>query len=578
VADSRPPAFAAWRPDQALLDAISIATLAVTHDGAIAACNEAAVVHLDEPADAMMGADFVDLVFAPAERGAAGEVLQQALHGARWSGELPIRGRDEVAMPAALSISPVYAGGEVVGALLLIEDAASTAGRSHGLGDRLSRLARVTAELLFAEHVDAVTKIVINHMADAAGATVASLSMLVDDETLVLVGLRGGLEGAASRWATYAVAANTPAGETVRTGRALVLSGRDSIHDRYPDLETAAEGERSMVCLPLRIGARAIGVVTMSFPGRQTFDSAELEFFHLLADTCAQALDRMQAVESAALEAAKLQFLADASAELSNSLDYEVTLRNVADLVVPRWADWCSIALAEDGMLHTLAVAHVDPAKVVIAEDYQRRFPPDPASNRGAYQVLRTGESELMPEITDAMLTEAVSDPAQLDILHQLDFASALLVPLRLKDRVVGVLTWVSGAGGRRFGPADRAFAEEVARRAAVAIENAQLHSELLEAADRLQQVVRPPPLPEIAGWELAAHYQSAGHADVGGDFYDIVTLDEDRIALFVGDVMGRGVQAVSAMAEIRSAVRTLIGVDPEPQWVLRRHDTLFGH
>jgi serine phosphatase RsbU (regulator of sigma subunit) len=140
------------------------------------------------------------------------------------------------------------------------------------------------------------------------------------------------------------------------------------------------------------------------------------------------------------------------------------------------------------------------------------------------------------------------------------------------------VLTWVSGAGGRRFGPADRVFAEEVARRATVAIENAQLHSELRQAADRLQQVVRPPPLPEIAGWELAAHYQSAGHADVGGDFYDIVTLDEDRVALFVGDVMGRGVQAVSAMAQIRSAVRTLIGVDPEPQWVLRRLDTLFSH
>jgi serine phosphatase RsbU (regulator of sigma subunit) len=120
-------------------------------------------------------------------------------------------------------------------------------------------------------------------------------------------------------------------------------------------------------------------------------------------------------------------------------------------------------------------------------------------------------------------------------------------------------------------------FAEELANRAAVAIENAQLHSELREVADRLQRVVLPPPLPEVDGWELAAHYQSAGHTDVGGDFYDIVALDEDRLALFVGDVMGRGVQAVTAMAQMRSAVRTLVGVEPEPQWVLRRLDTLFA-
>jgi serine phosphatase RsbU (regulator of sigma subunit) len=191
--------------------------------------------------------------------------------------------------------------------------------------------------------------------------------------------------------------------------------------------------------------------------------------------------------------------------------------------------------------------------------------------------VLRTGQGELLSEITTDMLRDAVDSPDQLDIINQLDFASALLVPLQVKERVLGVLTWVNGAGRRRFGPADQAFAEEVARRAAIAIENAQLHSELREAADRLQRVVLPPPLPEIDGWELASHYQSAGHADVGGDFFDVVVLDDSRIAVVVGDVMGRGVQAVTSMAQMRSAVRTLIGVEPEPQWVLRRLDTLFA-
>jgi serine phosphatase RsbU (regulator of sigma subunit) len=573
VVDSAPGSAVPWQADQALLDAISIATLAVGRDGKVVALNRAALERF-ETAD-VLGAQILDL-FGEGDRGAVDEVLQQALHGVGWAGELELRGRGDASSTAALTLSPVVVGDDTVGAVVLVDHAAGDTG-ARRLADRLTRLARATAELVFAEHVDAVTKIVIDHMADAAGATVGSLSV-VDGDTLVLVGLRGGRDGAASRWATYPIAANTPAGETVRTGRVLVLNGRDEIRRRYPDLEAAAEGERSMVCLPLHIGARVIGVVTMSFPGRRLFDAAELEFFHLLADTCAQALERMRAVEAASSEAAKLQFLADASAQLASSLDYEATLRSIARLAVPRWADWCAISLARDGVLHTLAVAHNDPGKVALAEEYQHRFPPDPNSGRGAYQVLRTGQSELTSLSTDEMLTTAVSDPEQLRMLRELDFVSALLVPLRRGDKVAGVLTWVSGADRRRFGPADQVFAEEIASRAAIAIENAQLHSELREVADRLQRVVLPPPLPEVDGWELAAHYQPAGHTDVGGDFFDILALDDDRTAVFVGDVMGRGLQAVTAMAQIRSAVRTLVGVEPEPQWVRRLHDALFAH
>lgn len=566
-----------WQPDCALIDALPLAAVAVDVEGRVRYSNKEAHEFFGRSADELASEDFVDVLFAEPERGPVAEILSQVRAGRRWGGEMPVLGRDGLTRPAAMSLAAVRHQGLVAGALLLAEDVSGSHQRTHRLADRLTRLARVTGELLFADDLEAVTKIVIEHMADAAGATVASLSVLVDDDTLALIGLRGGREGAASRWATYSVHADTPASEAVRTGQTLVLVDREAIRERFPEIESAAEGERSMVCLPLRVAARSIGVTTMTFPGRRTFDTAELEFFRVLADTCAQAIDRMQALADAADQASKLQFLADASVELASSLDYEATLRNVARLAVPGFADWCSIALAQDGELRTLAVAHVDPEKVALAEEFQRRWPADPDSGRGSYQVLRSGQSELTPEITDEMLAAAIDDEGQLEVVRQLNFRSALAVPLAAKERVLGVITWVTGDQGRRFGPSDLTFGEDLARRAAVAIDNSQLHSEVREVAIRLQEAVLPAGLPNVPGWQMEARYLQAGHTDAGGDFYDVILLEEGRLALFVGDVMGRGVQAAAAMAQMRSAIRTLVAVEPDPNVVLDRLDLLFS-
>ena len=565
-----------WQPDAGLLDALSSAAVVVDGDGLVRHANAAAYELFDTTAARTVDRPLPEVMFAEPEQGAVREILGQVLTGHRWRGELPVPGREGTAHSIETTFAPIRHQGEVVGTLLIAQELVGTEAHAHLLAERLTRLARVTAELLFADDVEAVTKIVIQHMADAAGATVASVSLLVDENTLQLIGLRGGRDRAAARWGTYGVHDHTPASEAVRTGRTVVLSGREEIHARFPDLEVASEGERSMVCLPLMVAGRSVGVATMSFPGRRTFDAAELEFFRVLADTAAQAIDRTRALEEAADQAAKLQFLVDASAELASSLDYESTLGNVARLAVPWFADWCSIALEQDGELRTIEVAHLDPTKLAIAEEYQRRFPSDPDSDAGGYQVLRTGRSELAPEITDEILVEAVEDPEQLEMLRELNFRSAMLVPLKVKDRVFGVITWVAGEGGRRFKETDLAFGEELARRAAVAIDNAQLHSEMREMASGLQRAVLPAALPEVAGWDMAARYLPAGRTDAGGDFYDVVALADDQLALFVGDVMGRGVHAAAAMAQMRSTLRTLVAVDSDPEAVLRKLDMLF--
>jgi serine phosphatase RsbU (regulator of sigma subunit) len=161
-------------------------------------------------------------------------------------------------------------------------------------------------------------------------------------------------------------------------------------------------------------------------------------------------------------------------------------------------------------------------------------------------------------------------------MLRELALHSALTVPLIADERPLGTISWINGETGRRFSSDDIPFAEDLARRAATAIDNALLHSELREVAERLQEAVRPAALPELPGWQLDAAYSTAGRASVGGDFYDVIPLSDGRVAFAVGDVMGRGVAAAAAMSQIRAALRALVAVDPDPRTVLTRLDLLY--
>jgi GAF domain-containing protein len=452
----------------------------------------------------------------------------------------------------------------------------SDAVQTRRLGD-LTRLARVTAELARADTVELVTKIVITHSADAVGATMASLTLLEDSDVLRVVAMRGYDGVDPTTWERYPLSRPTPASDAVRTGAQVVLVGEQAIATRYPDLPEIHLGERSVVCLPLRVSTRTIGAIGLSFPGRRTVEPAEMEFFEILADTCAQVLERIAAQEAAARQTARLAFLADATTELARSLDYEATLQAVARLAVPTFADWCAIDLVEDGRLHRLAVEHVDPAKVALAHELQERYPPDPDAPTGPWNVMRTGRSELIHEITDEMLVAGAVDEEHLRIARDLKLRSAATVPLAARGRVLGVITWVSAESGRLYGADDLALAEDLAIRAAVAIDNSQLHSETLAAAERLQHAVLPARLPTIAGWDLASFYSPSGRTEVGGDFYDAVPLADGRVVLFVGDVMGRGVAAAAAMAQMRAATRAYAAVDPAPAVVMSKLDTMFA-
>jgi PAS domain S-box-containing protein len=183
---------------------------------------------------------------------------------------------------------------------------------------------------------------------------------------------------------------------------------------------------------------------------------------------------------------AVLRFLAEASKALAALLDVPSTLQKVARLAVPDFADWCAVDLLdEDVALRRVAVAHADPAKVALAHELHRRYPPDPNAAVGTWKVLRTGRAEIVSEISDSLLRESIADEALLSIIRELGLKSYIAVPLMVRGKSLGVLTFIAAESGRHYGPEDLLLAEDLGQRAAIAIENAHLYSELKEADRR---------------------------------------------------------------------------------------------
>jgi PAS domain S-box-containing protein len=197
---------------------------------------------------------------------------------------------------------------------------------------------------------------------------------------------------------------------------------------------------------------------------------------------------RRLAVEQAARATAetserRMEFLARASAALASSLDYETTLATVARLAVPEMADWCAVDLVEEGgTIRRLSVEHEDPAKVQLVKELSERFPPAPDAPTGAPNVIRTGKSELVQDVPDSLLVEAAPDAEYLRILRKLGLRSYVIAPLAARGRVFGAITFVQAESGRRFDREDCLLVEDLAVRAAIAIDNARLVRELERA------------------------------------------------------------------------------------------------
>jgi signal transduction histidine kinase/ActR/RegA family two-component response regulator len=262
----------------------------------------------------------------------------------------------------------------------------------------------------------------------------------------------------------------------------------DVVQDKdFPRAPVAArEGLHGAFGFPIRLGGEVLGVIEFFSPEIRHPDDHLLGMLATVGSQVGQFIERKRGEEALRRSEGVSRFLADASAALAAVTDYESTLQKVARLAVPFFADWCCVdLLEEDGTLRRLAVAHVDPTKVQLAYELYRRYPPDLAAPQGVWNILRTGQSEIIPQISEDHLAATVRDRELLRILRELGLKSYIGVPLTARGKVLGVLTFIAAESGRRYEPGDLAAAEDLAHRAAVAIENARLYQALREADRR---------------------------------------------------------------------------------------------
>jgi PAS domain S-box-containing protein len=246
------------------------------------------------------------------------------------------------------------------------------------------------------------------------------------------------------------------------------------------------EGIRSAMIVPWVVDAAMNGAIIYYWKTPRKFSLDDVDYALALSNLSASALNRLELNEQNRRERQRLAFLAEASAVLASSLDYESTLERVARLAVSYMAEWCTVHVAEDGKLSRLVTAHADPSMADLAQEYEHKYPEQIVPEHGAGKVFYTGEPEIVSMITDEMLAAAAIDGEHLRLLQKFQLSSSIVVPLKSRDSVLGAIRLL-GTKGRYFGESDVQLALNLGERAAVAIENAQLHHALLEQTTELR-------------------------------------------------------------------------------------------
>jgi PAS domain S-box-containing protein len=275
---------------------------------------------------------------------------------------------------------------------------------------------------------------------------------------------------------------------------------------------------------------------------------------------------------------ARLALLAEAGLVLDRSLDLRETFMALANLMVPEVAELCVIdLLGRDGDIRgAVAAAGADPDAARAVEQMRRDFPLDPDGSHPVAQVVRTQRPMLLPEMDEEYLASIAQSESHFELMQRLRYKSAIVVPLIARRRILGVLSLLRLGGGVPYEEDDVGFAEDIARRAAVAVDNAYLYEQTRHVAATLQESLLPASLPELPGVTLAARYRAASAGDqVGGDFYDAFELDGGAWGVVIGDVCGKGAEAAALTALARYSVRTAAACDADPANVLSTLNTV---
>ncbi len=364
------------------------------------------------------------------------------------------------------------------------EVARDEAERAHR---RTARLQSLTAALAAARTVEDVASVVVAQAVEATGASTGMLALREAGAQEATIVRQTGLASVVpAEYQRLPLSAPGSTAKCLRTGEPQWVESRAALYAEHPEIARYVSEEfavEAVATVPLLVEEVVVGAMSFTFAAAQSFPSLERELFLAVGRQTSQAIERAQliAAERAARAQAesaeqRLTFLAEASARLAGSLDVEATLRTIADLAVPALADLCVVEMLEEGGVRPAVVCHAQPEQERAVRELLARWPIDLNASMGAGKVLRTGEPELISDITEDALADVAHDAEHLAMIRAFGFRSSISAPLADHGgRTVASLSLISADPARRFGEADLAMAMEVARRAGVALASARL-------------------------------------------------------------------------------------------------------
>jgi signal transduction histidine kinase len=362
---------------------------------------------------------------------------------------------------------------------------------ANRVADRAERLQRFTAQMLERVGAAGVASLIVDEGRRALEATAAALVIAREDDEPDVVAAHGYMDVVLNP-ASELYSGPNPLMDAISSGTPVWIEDEVALHERYSMLAGYPKSGRAWAALPLQLDSRRIGALALSYDEPGPFTPEDRSFMLLIAQQCAQALERarlhsmeVRARVRAEFAERRLALLAEASARLAASLDYLASLANLAHLAVPEIADWCVIHLMdEDGVPRLIAASHSDPDLAAKRRALEERYPAT-LQDRAAYaEVLRTGEVVHIEPMTDEHLRAVARDDEHLAEIQSFDIRAQLSVPLRIEDRVCGVVTLGHAESGRTFAETDITLALELGRRAGIAVENARLYQAAHHASE----------------------------------------------------------------------------------------------
>ncbi|WP_030272530.1 SpoIIE family protein phosphatase [Streptomyces sp. NRRL B-24484] len=548
---------------------VRVAVVQLDDEGVVRGWNPDAEALFRQGADQALGRPWADLAAWPQSPG-LGLGLAETLRLARWEGSFGVRAGDGRTVEVyGVQVRLRDAAGVPSTLCLLVRDGDRAVLRSPGTAAEvpaaIEPLDLLVGPLSAGDlgDLDGLLQRIVDRARDLLDADAAYLLLTTDDETEFEVRAATGLPGSGRRYARLPIDGGAGRYDSARL---------PAVHEDLSVRPSAApllngSGLRSLITVPLKVEGRLTGSLGVAAGAPARYDNEDALRLQFAADRIALALESARLTELEQLRRGSLSFLVEASDLLAGTLEHEQTLALMAQMAVPKLAAWCAVYTTgeQNGGADLAFLLHEDEDRIDPLRDVlDKTTSPEAVPAAGARFWKAPAETARSLGLSDS--------PALAGLLGE-----TVVLPLAARNRVIGLL--VLGVGsGVRFRQEILELAEDLSRRAALALDNSRLYSERNATSQAFQRALLPPELPKIPGVEVEVFYQAAGEGnEVGGDFYDIFPIREGTYGFAIGDVCGTGPEAASVTGLARNSLRLLAreGLDA-PQVLARLNSAIL--